>query len=74
MSLFTGKELTPMNPTSWAPWHIRFKHWFLQRIARRKPTCSYCALTCEPQYGERCEVCDEYPEASSAGLPTREVL
>ena len=24
-----------------------------------KQTCTYCTLACEPQYGKRCEICEE---------------
>lgn len=40
-------------------WRLVIKHWFLQNILRKKPTCTWCVLACEPQYGKRCEICDE---------------
>jgi hypothetical protein len=44
----------------WYIWRIRLKHWFIQLF--KKPTCTFCTLACEPQYGECCEICDEAPK------------
>lgn len=37
-----------------------FYHWIKQWFVR--PTCSYCTLTDEPQYGNICEICDEHEQ------------
>jgi hypothetical protein len=43
------------------PWHLilyhRIKQWFV------RPTCPYCGLTCTPQYGHLCEICEETLDA-----------
>lgn len=41
-------------------WYAVLFHRVKQMFVR--PTCTYCTLACEPQYGKRCEVCDEADE------------
>lgn len=54
------------------PLGFRFRHWFIQRVLRRKPTCSFCSLSCEPIYdGRPCEICDEYDWVAQRPEPRR---